>query len=68
MANIANDSTILDANKDMKKNLTLSEKESEVPMKWFKETNTVANPGKFKQNKKLVMTLRSKPTNGIEET
>ena len=47
MANIANDSTILDANKDMKKNLTLSEKESEVPMKWFKETNTVANPGKF---------------------
>ena len=22
----------------------------------------------FKQNKKLVMTLRSKPTNGIEET
>ena len=47
MANIANDSTILDANKDMKKNPTLSEKESEVPMKWFKEANTVANPGKF---------------------
>ena len=46
MANIANDSIILDANKDMKKT-TLSEKESEVAMKWFKETNTVVNPGKF---------------------
>ena len=47
MANIANDSTILDANKDMKKTPTLLEKEREVPLKWFKETNTVANPGKF---------------------
>ena len=47
LANFADDNTIYAAKRDLNELLRLLEKESEVAIKWFSDSNMIVNPKKF---------------------